>query len=295
MDEASPEGIIFHSFKGNKILSITDLKSINEVDLIAFTTTDTSTEDSKSVYISKFEALQTAIASGRFKKVILSRTKTVLTQHDALTIFKLLNKHYPNTLNYVISNAELGTWIGATPELLLSVEAELVKTMSLAGTKMPNETWSEKEFEEQQLVTDTILKGLRDTQCKNIIIDGPATIQAGKIEHLLTTIQADLNQKSDWAAVLKNLHPTPAVCGIPTSDARDFIPTLENYDREFYTGFIGILNENRKDFYVNLRCMQLFEKSAKLYVGGGITAQSDGEAEWNETERKAETMSNVLQ
>lgn len=166
--------------------------------------------------------------------------------------------------------------------------------MSLAGTKTPKEAWSEKEFEEQLLVTDTILKGLQDSQCQNIVIDGPQTIQAGNIEHLLTSIEADLAHKNDWTPVLKNLHPTPAVCGIPTEKAKVFIPELENYDREFYTGFIGIMNESRKDFYVNLRCMQLFDKSAKLYVGGGITAQSNGEAEWNETERKAETMARVL-
>lgn len=294
IDKASLEGIIFHSFNGNKILDISELVSLNEVDFHPSKTSDHSTEHTKETYLAKFESLQTAIANGRFKKVILSRTKTVLTDHDALTIFNLLNKHYPNTLNYVISNAELGTWIGATPELLLSVENEHLKTMSLAGTKMPNESWSEKEFEEQQLVTDTILERLKDTQCKNIITEGPQNIQAGKIEHLLTTIQAELNNKDNWTAVLKHLHPTPAVCGIPTKEARDFIPTLENYDREFYTGFIGILSETKKDFYVNLRCMQLFEESAKLYVGGGITAQSNGEAEWNETERKASTMGRVL-
>ncbi|MFT5821912.1 MAG: isochorismate synthase [Crocinitomix sp.] len=294
MDEASSEGIIFHSFNGDKILNISELKAINAVEFSTSKKANNSTEHSKAAYLAKFESLQMAIASGKFKKVILSRTKTVFTEHDALTIFDLLNKHYPNTLNYVISNAELGTWIGATPELLLSVEDLHLKTMSLAGTKMPNETWSEKEFEEQQLVTDTILKGLRHIQCKNILIDGPKNIQAGKIEHLLTSIKAELNQKIDWSAVLMQLHPTPAVCGIPTEEARKFIPTLESYDREFYTGFIGILSKNKKDFYVNLRCMQLFDKSAKLYIGGGITAQSNGEAEWNETERKAETLASVL-
>lgn len=205
-----------------------------------------------------------------------------------------MNKNYANTLNYVISNPELGTWIAATPELLLSTNGNHVKTMALAGTKKMEETWSKKEFEEQKFVSDTIVDNLKLGNCANIISDGPKTTQAGSIEHLLTNITAELSDKSDWVKVLNNLHPTPAVCGVPTQMAKEYIPELEQYNREFYTGFIGIMNDVQKDFFVNLRCMQLNENGAKLYVGGGITAQSIMSAEWNETERKAETLNSVL-
>ena len=219
-------------------MSVSNLEEISEVEFKSHNTNKTSSEQNKEDYNLKFDSLQKEIAKGRFQKVILSRTKTIQTQQDAVTIFKLLNQKYLNTLNYIISNPEIGTWIGATPELLLSVENDKLKTMSLAGTKTANESWSEKEFEEQELVTETILDRLKETQCQNILIDGPTTIQAGKIEHLRTTFQANLSNKSNWAAVLKSLHPTPAVCGIPTEAAKQYIPTLEKYSREFYTGFI---------------------------------------------------------
>lgn len=275
-------------------MNVSNLEGISEAEFKSHNINNIFPEQSKKDYILKFESLQKEIAKGRFQKIILSRTKTIQTSFEAVTIFKQLNKKYLNTFNYIISNSEIGTWLGATPELLLSVENDKLKTMSLAGTKTANESWSEKEFEEQELVTNTILNRLKETNCKNILIDGPATIQAGKIEHLHTSFEANLSNKSDWTAVLKSLHPTPAVCGIPTEEAKEYIPTLEDYPREFYTGFIGIINNSRKDFFVNLRCMQLHKEKAKLYVGGGITAQSNCEAEWKETERKAETLGSTL-
>jgi isochorismate synthase len=112
------------------------------------------------------------------------------------------------------------------------------------------------------------------------------------------------------------LHPTPAVCGLPLREAKHFILENENYDRMFYTGFLGELNFKKKasrnrnrrnqensayrtvtntsDLYVNLRCMQLADHKATLYVGGGITANSEAGKEWLETQSKAQTMLRIL-
>ncbi|WP_313791385.1 chorismate-binding protein [Lacinutrix neustonica] len=112
------------------------------------------------------------------------------------------------------------------------------------------------------------------------------------------------------------MHPTPAVCGLPKATAKQFILENENYKREFYTGFLGELNcqertsrnTNRRNvennaynlvntvsnLYVNLRCMQLSDVQASIYVGGGITKDSMPKKEWEETVNKAETMKKVL-
>lgn len=166
--------------------------------------------------------------------------------------------------------------------------------MSLAGTKTPENSWTEKEIEEQELVTNSIVEGLKNSNCTNLKTDGPNTIKAGKIEHLRTLISCDLKDKKDWTKVVQTLHPTPAVCGIPKLKAMDYIQQLENHDRQFYTGFIGIVKEDKKDLFVNLRCMQHFNGFAKLYLGGGITAPSDEEAEWLETEKKGMTLGSIL-
>ena len=93
------------------------------------------------------------------------------------------------------------------------------------------------------------------------------------------------------------MHPTPAICGTPTKKAREFIEQHEGYDREFYTGFLGVLGASGEDssLYVNLRCMKIDHGIASIYVGGGITAASDTQAEWIETENKLHTMLQVIQ
>jgi len=112
------------------------------------------------------------------------------------------------------------------------------------------------------------------------------------------------------------LHPTPAVCGLPKESAKQFILEHEDYNREFYTGFLGELNcettiaprsgrrniENRAyavsrtstQLYVNLRCMQLKNQQAIIYVGGGITEGSNAESEWEETVSKSLVIKSIL-
>lgn len=184
--------------------------------------------------------------------------------------------------------------MGATPESLLAIQDKTVFTMSLAGTKLPEASWTEKEFEEQQLVTDTILTVLKQNNCLNIRSEGPTTINAGKIQHLQTSIHAELAEKADWTNLVNHLHPTPAVCGIPTQAAKNAIQTIESHQRQFYTGFLGIITPQSKTLYVNLRCMQYFKNEALLYIGGGITSASSEEAEWAETERKSQTLADAI-
>jgi isochorismate synthase len=184
--------------------------------------------------------------------------------------------------------------MGATPESLLTIDNKTVFTMSLAGTKLPEVAWTEKEFEEQQLVTDTILTVLKQNNCLDIQSEGPTTINAGKIQHLQTIIHAQLAEKADWTNLVNHLHPTPAVCGIPTQAAKNAIQQIESHKRQFYTGFLGMITPQNKTLYVNLRCMQYFKNEALLYIGGGITAGSTEEAEWAETERKSQTLAEAI-
>ena len=86
------------------------------------------------------------------------------------------------------------------------------------------------------------------------------------------------------------MHPTPAVCGLPKEKALDLIYKTEPYDREYYAGYLGMVEKDTVDFYVNLRCMKIYENTAALFVGGGITANSVAKKEWEETELKAETL-----
>lgn len=294
LKEDMNEGLIFHDFLGKDIYHFKNLNPIkvDDFSLYQLSAEETSTEE--TAYRADFEKIHQSIESGAFDKVILSRIKVMPTQKSALEIFERLNEHYQNTFNYIISCPELGTWIGASPETLVSIDQLKIKTMSLAGTKTADDNWTQKEIDEQNFVTEAIITNLEKVNCSEIQANGPNTITAGPIEHLQTKITARLSNESDWVKLVHELHPTPAVCGIPTEASKRLIHQVEKHDRNFYTGYIGLLSKKHKQFFVNLRCMELLKGCAKLYVGGGLTADSKPDLEWLETERKSMTLSNCL-
>ena len=243
-----------------------------------------------------------AIQDNHFKKVVLSRRELVeINNFDVVTVYERLLANYPTAFCYVWFHPEVGLWMGATPETLLDVKENEFSTMSLAGTQVYNAekgiSWGEKELDEQQLVTDYIAKKLEEVSV-DLNVEQLETFKIGNLLHLRTKISG--KAKDDIANVIKVLHPTPAVCGFPMQKSKTFILENENYDRSFYTGFLGELNipkendEKNSSLYVNLRCMQVKEDKAILYVGGGITKDSNPEKEWEETKVKSLAMKKVL-
>jgi len=246
-----------------------------------------------TTYEQAFNALSKSLKDGNLNKVVLSKIKQVASERSPLTIFEELNKAYDSTFNYILSSPEVGCWIGATPELLLESELLKVKTVSLAGTVLQSESWTDKEREEQLFVTDYIVNILDENGYVNRQIDGPFDIKNGIVKHLKTNISADCTNRTSFNSTLSDLHPTPATCGIPTNEARDLITETENHDRQLYTGYI-LLNFKNPIAFVNLRCMEIAKDKAHLYLGGGLTAKSDYQKEWEETERKAQTLERFL-
>ncbi len=239
------------------------------------------------------KAIQT-IQTTEIRKIVMSRLKVIDNQsYNVLNSFKNLVENHAGALVYLWHNPAEETWIGATPELLLHQSENQIQTVSLAGTKLPENEWTEKEIAEQKFVTDFIADEF--SELKNLKINGPETVQAGKFQHLKSYISAEATADYDLKKLLENIHPTPAVCGLPKEEAFDFILENEGYDREFYAGYIGIDSPRRtKTYFVNLRCAQLFQNQILIYVGGGITAESNPEKEWEETELKSGTIGNAL-
>ena len=241
----------------------------------------------------------------------MSRCQHINNETHPLTLFQSLLKLYPTAFVYLWYHPKVGCWLAATPEQFLNIRGRVAKTMSLAGTQLYSENidWQEKEKEEQQLVTDFIIATAKPL-VSSIEVSNVQTVKAGNLAHLKTDLTLKLSQETDLKNLILSLHPTPAVCGLPKTLAKNFILENENYDRSYYTGFLGELNKDtgRKknsrnvengayrltsktsDLYVNLRCMQLTDKAVTLYVGGGITASSNPISEFEETVRKAQTM-----
>ncbi|MGB0175928.1 MAG: chorismate-binding protein, partial [Owenweeksia sp.] len=95
--------------------------------------------------------------------------------------------------------------------------------------------------------------------------------------------------------LLYNLHPTPAVGGWPKKEALAYIEDHEKHDRAYYSGYFGLRTKDSFAYYVNLRCMQVYNNAVVLYAGGGILADSDPVSEWEETEAKLQTLLRVIQ
>ena len=239
------------------------------------------------------------IRKGTFEKVVLSRKIVVNRAVDPLKSFANMLLHYPTAFCYLCYHPKVGTWLAATPEILLSSEGGAFQTMALAGTQPAPSTlvtednlWHTKEREEQQIVTDTIVAQLR-AEVADLTVSYPTTVRAGSVVHLCTKIRGTATPDK-VVFLAKKLHPTPAVCGYPTEAARQFILENEFYAREYYTGYCGWVSGKRQSLYVNLRCMQITDEQTYLYVGGGITKDSVPEKEYDETLHKAQTMRLIL-
>lgn len=313
-DLAEPSVLLPQERCQHHVLEIKNLK-IETIAASKFKTND----DGKLEHIQLVKKGIHEIASGHLEKVVLSRFETHKTLTDPITIFKRLFNTYKNAMVYCWYHPKVGLWLGATPELLFKVEGQQLTTISLAGTQAytPKEdpNWTAKEIEEQQIVTDYLSNQLQPYTDKTNISD-PETIRAGNLWHLKTRLISRISANIKLKSIIDILHPTPAVCGFPKEKAKAFILQNEGYNREFYTGFLGELNlqlsksrnTNRKNiennaysvvkkqsnFYVNLRCMQIQDNIAKIYVGGGITHSSIAQKEWEETKNKAKTMGNIL-
>lgn len=242
-----------------------------------------------------FEPFHDAVASGEFHKLVLARKKRVECDVPLLTLFERACQQYPRLMVMLFSTPVTGTWLMATPEILLETKHNTVQTMALAGTMPYSEgyaEWSEKNKTEQHVVE----KYIEDTIAPfatNIIKDGPYTARAGNLQHLRTDFRFQMHEP--LGRLIARLHPTPAVCGQPKHDARQFILQHEGINRRYYSGFAGPLNvQGESHLYVSLRCAELFCDHAELYAGGGIMPDSQRDAEWQETESKMNTIANVL-
>ncbi len=129
---------------------------------------------------------------------------------------------------------------------------------------------------------------------------GPRTVVAGQLLHLRTDFEVDLNAvpfPSLGTDMLRLLHPTSAVGGMPKAAALEFLRRHEGYDRAYYSGFLGPVNVAAPGvarLFVNLRCLQVRAHDAILYAGTGLTVDSDPAREWQETEMKLQTVAAAL-
>jgi isochorismate synthase len=240
------------------------------------------------------------IKAGSFDKVVAANKKVTSLPEgfQPLSYCLRLMEAYPGAFVSLTSTPQYGTWVGASPELLMNFDGSVIRTAAVAGTRSVNqeEPFGEKEEQEQALVSNYI-----EQTFENLALDyhksEPKTVKAGNLIHIKTYYTSELIQQNPdlWKAFLKRLHPTPAVCGYPYQVSKIFIRNEEPFDRELYAGFLGPYHpEGLSSLFVNLRCMALHGEEAGIFAGAGIVKGSKSEEEWTETIEKMKTLEAIF-
>ena len=301
-ENSNTNSINFHSFNNAERIDIAGKiieKNITEFENLKITSEILPKDESQFIaetqeeYLQKLEEVIQIIKENDLPKLVLSRRKifTDFTEINLKESFNNLCRNYPNAFKYLFFDGET-SWMGAFSEVLgkFNKSTHEFETMSIAGTIPVSEGWTEKEIDEQKPVSSYIRNTLTKYAALSEVQESETYDHiSGNIKHLKTDFKIKINSE-DLDSIIKELHPTPAVCGIPKDFCREIIEKVEKFPRELYAGYIKIETEDYIQYFVNLRCARLYKNSVHLFVGGGITAQSNPEKEWQETELKSEAV-----
>ncbi len=258
-----------------------------------------------SSYSIDFANYHSQLLQGTFRKIVLARQADEPTPQpiDPVELFHCACQLYPRMFIALVHTPQSGMWLTATPEILLEGSGCDWRTIALAGTMRledgqldgegENTTWSTKNIEEQRVVATYIAQCLEQF-ANDFREEGPRTVRAANLVHLRSDFTFTLPSDDRIGDLLQQLHPTPAVCGLPKREAFQFIIRNEYSPRRYYSGFMGPLQTPSTHLYVSLRCMNIEGNVYHLYAGGGLLRDSTLEQEWQETEAKLETMRRCL-
>lgn len=250
-------------------------------------------------YLSAVDNIIRDINDHQYDKLVYSRLKKV-RRHDVgiQDLFVSLIEAHPAAFVFCYFIPGRGCWMGATPELLVKEDDGKYKTMALAGTQLDlglpldEVLWGDKEKAEQQFIVDFVSSELKKRGAA-FKVSPDRTIRAGEVLHICTDIsieQGDYNITD----IAEYLHPSPAISGVPQDVALEKIKTSERHERQDYCGYLGPLGAD-PSLYVNLRSMRIYRDAYVLFLGGGITAKSVAEQEWQETEDKSKTLMSLIE
>ncbi|HEU5001187.1 MAG TPA: isochorismate synthase [Actinomycetota bacterium] len=235
---------------------------------------------------------RTAIRAGGLDKVVLSLQTEVIGPHDFSVpgVVRRLAGAYPDCYAFA-----LGSFVGASPELLVRREGTAICSVPLAGTARRGSTPAEdealgaallasrKDRWEHDLAVVTVVESLRPL-CARLRIDPePWLLRLANVQHLATQVTGQLAGAQTALEIAGAVHPSAAVCGTPTRKALAVIRQLEGAHRGRYAGPVGWVGaDGDGEWAIALRCGELQGGRARLYAGAGIVAESDPDAELEE-------------
>lgn len=248
------------------------------------------------------------IRNGDLDKVVLAREVIVTSesQFEPAALFGAIREGFPTCFNFCVGTPQ-GSFLGASPELLVSSEGRTVAAVGLAGSSRRSSDpavddhlgqrllASPKDRAEHEFVVHRIVDSLRRMSIWVEASPEPEVVKVANIQHLATPVMAQLAEPKTVIELAGRLHPTPAVGGEPWRDAAKVISEVEGLDRGWYAGPVGWMDGSGDGlFCVALRSALLKGREAHLYAGVGVVADSDPEAELAETEIKLEALLPLL-
>lgn len=247
-----------------------------------------------------------AIHEGQLEKVVLSRVCEVRASQpiDPVSALEYLDARYDDSYRFLFEPVPHHAFFGATPELLIRKDGSHLQTMALAGSMARGKTTDEDELlatqllssikdrHEHRLVVEAIRNDLDEFTSQLIFSTHPGVLRLRNIQHLVTLIEGRLlNNETSVLSLLRRLHPTPAMGGVPASQALAFLRREEFVPRGWYAAPIGWLDaHNNGIFAVAIRSAVTQHTRAWLYAGAGIVGDSLPEREWAETALKFRPM-----
>ena len=264
---------------------------------------------SPNQFTQSVQSVLDAIAAGELQKVVLAHAFDVAAPQPFSVVRSLdnLRQRYPDCYVFATSNGKGQSFIGASPERLLTIQDRAIVVDALAGSSPRGQSAMEdqalgdrllhhpKERHEHQVVVDFIVQQLKQSGVTPQFAAAPTLLRLSNIQHLHTPIHARLPMGLHPLDLLEQLHPTPAVAGLDRDRACQKILRHESFERSLYAAPIGWLDHRgNSEFVVGIRSALLDGDRARLYAGAGIVAGSDPERELAEIRLKLQALLQAL-
>ena len=248
-----------------------------------------------------------SIENNSLEKVVLARTK-VFNLNQKFTIQDTLNELCTLNEASTIFGISMGnsTFFGATPETLLKLNNGSLTSTCLAGSIKRGETDSLDESLSKQLLSSSkdqfehraVVRELSKVfkeSCEHVSWnETPSILKLPTVQHLATTFSGVMKKEVGILQLLDQLHPTPAVGGVPKKIALEFIRQSEG-DRGWYASPVGWFDaDDNGEFVIAIRSGLIQNSQATLFAGWGIVKGSSAESEWAETELKFKPLLTAL-
>lgn len=249
------------------------------------------------------------IRDKRYQKIVLARYEDYRshTPWRPLEALDRLRNRFPNCHLYSVANGKGQSFIGASPELLLTVSSGVLETEAIAGSAPRGKTLaedaqfagslltSEKDLHEHRLVVQSILRRLQAAGVQASAPTKPQLLKLSNVQHLRTPISANLSGGKHLLDIAAELHPTPALGGTPREAALKDLRELEGFPRGLYGGLVGWFKASGEgQLIVAIRSALIDGENARLYAGAGIVEASDPAREELETDIKLAALRDAL-